>query len=322
MTTNKQIVEKIKKAKNIAIFAHVEPDADACGSMFGMRGFCRLLGKNAEVFCASYDEYVANLFPMNETRKDFQSKDFDLVVFLDMHVETRLANCFVEEFRKCKNVVVIDHHILDEHEVLPTKNFRIIYKASASQLVLDLFREIKKMPDEQTATYLFSGLVGDTDRFMFLAGFEDVFDDAKDLLKCGADYVQVYNKMYRMISKKEIELTKYLYNNMIYLRDGKVALAVFSTKTMKKYGATTSDVKAFSNSLLNIKGVKWSLLAYQIDPNRFRVSMRSAQEIDLVPLAVKMGGGGHRNASAFTVTIKENQIKRQAEKWADEVLNG
>lgn len=322
MITNKQIIQKIQKANKIAIFAHVEPDPDACGSMLGMREFCRYFDKNADVFSAHYGEYVANLFPMNEFKSQFVASFYDLVILMDLHVEDRLDKCFVEEFKKCKNVIVIDHHMLDEKEVVPTKNYRILHKASASQLVLDLFKEVGQKPSKQTAEYLYTGLVGDTDRFMFLAGHGEVFDDAKILIECGVDYVGIYNKMFRTISQKEIALTKFLYSNLSYFAGGEVVLAVFSLKDMKKLGVTADDVKMFSNSLLNIKGVKWTLLSYEIKPNVFKFSMRSAPEIDIFPFALKMGGGGHKNASAFINEIKASQIKKTVKGWIGEVMNG
>ncbi len=322
MMTNKQIIEKISKAENIALFAHIEPDADACASMFGLRDFCQILGKNAVLFCGHYGEFVSNLFPVEQFKTEFSSKDYDLVVLLDLHVEHRIDACFVGEFRKCKNVLVLDHHVVDEKETVPTKNYRILHKASASQLVLDLYREIGQKPSKETATYLYTGLVGDTDRFLYLAGLGEVFEDAKCLLDCGVDFSEIYNKMYRTISHKEITLTKFLYSNICYFSDKKVALMVFTGKDLKKLGANTDDVKLFSNTLLNIKGVKWSLLVYEVEKNLFKFSMRSAPELDLIPLAIKMGGGGHKNAAAFTMQIKASQIKKTVKSWVDGVLNG
>lgn len=322
MTTCKQIIQKIKKAKNIAIFAHKDPDPDACGSMLGLRDFCRILGKNADAFCAHYGDYVENIFPMQEFKTEFLAHNYDLIAFVDMHVESRLDDCFIEEFRKCKNIIVIDHHVLAENEVVPTKDFRIEHKASASQLVLDLFREVEQKPSLETATYLYAGLVGDTDRFLYLAGLGEVFDDAKYLLECGVDFVKVYNKMFRTISHKDIVLSRYLYSNLGYLADGKIVYIVFTMKVLKKLGVTTDDVKMFSNSLLNIKGTKWSLLIYETEKNNFRFSMRSVPEINLVPLATKFNGGGHKNASAFSTKIKPSQIKKAIKSWSSGVLNG
>ena len=114
--------------------------------------------------------------------------------------------------------------------------------------------------------------------------------------------------MFRTISLKEITMTKFLYSNICYLCNGNVALAIFTMKDMKKLGATKDDVKMFSNTLLNIKGVKWSLLVYEVEPNKFKFSMRSVPEVNLVPLAIRMGGGGHKNAAAFTVPFKGAKI--------------
>ena len=50
--------------------------------------------------------------------------------------------------------------------------------------------------------------------------------------------------------------------------------------------------------------------------------MRSSKEINLVPFASKMGGGGHPNASAFEIDITKAQINKNIAKWATEILNG
>ena len=90
---------------------------------------------------------------------------------------------------------------------------------------------------------------------------------------------------------------------------------------MKKLGVTADDVKMFSNYLLNINGVKWTFLSYEIKPNVFKFSMRSAPELDIFPFALKMGGGGHKNASAFINEIKASQVKKTVKGWICEVLN-
>lgn len=322
MITNKSIVQKINKAQNIAIFAHLDPDPDACGSMFAMRNLCQKLGKNAYVFCKGYDAYIAEMFPTEDFKKDFLANEFDLVVVLDFHVEDRLEKCFVEEFRKCQNVIIIDHHILEETEVVPSKNFRIVYKASSSQLVLDLYRELSLVPEKDSATFMYAGLMGDTDRFLHSNLSGEVFEDAKYLFECGADAQYVYDKMFRSVSKKDIMLSSFLYSHLTYLYDGKAAYIIFTKKLMKKLGIGIEDVKMFSNSIINIKGVEVTFLVYEMDEEIFSFSIRSVPKIDLIPLVRKMGGGGHKNAAGFKINYKASKVPKLIKSLTCEVLNG
>lgn len=321
MTTFKEIIKKIKEAKSIAVFAHRGPDPDACGSMLAFRDFCRLLGKNAEAFCVKYSDFIKNNFDMTQFKTQFQAKDFDLIAFCDMHTEKRLDECFLEEFKKCDNVIVIDHHIVSGNETVLSDCARIIPKASASQLVLDLYREIKEVPSKHVANYLYAGLVGDTNRFLNSNLSKEVFDDAVYLLECGAEVQKIYDKMYRSMSMKEMRLTESLYKRLKFLNDGKIVYAIFTGKDYKKLKVSFEDVQLLSNSLINIEGVEWSLLVYQVTKFHFRFSMRSARELDLVPLASSQKGGGHKNAAAFTKRIKKAKIKKAIESWIGRVFN-
>jgi phosphoesterase RecJ-like protein len=322
MTTYKKIIEKIQKAKNIAILSHVNPDPDACGSMLGARDFCRSLGKSAEAFCGVYSNYMSKIFDMGEFKTDFKASNFDLVILTDLHTISRLDCSFVDECKKCKNIVILDHHIVMEDEVLPTKYAVIETKASASQVVLNLYRNLDAKPSEQTATYLYAGIMGDTSRFLHSNLSTEVFEDAIMLLESGAHVQEVYDRMFRSTTKKELKMSEYVYSHLKFLNNGRVAYIVFTDKEYKKLGVVAEDVKYFSNSLITIEGVEASFLVYQLEKNKFKVSCRCEPKFDVAPLARRFLGGGHSCAAAFSVETKPSKVTKLVKAWAAEVLNG
>ena len=184
--TNKQILSFLKKHHKVALFAHENPDADACGSVFGFQELCKNFNVEADVF---FDKREANfldeIFPMNEAKDEFSASDYDLIVLLDFYQFDRvdINKKYLEELEKVKDVLIIDHHMVAENFVLPSKNFRIIKKASCCQLVADLFEEAELKISPVAATYLYAGLVGDTARFLHNNLSEEVFDCAKMLQK-------------------------------------------------------------------------------------------------------------------------------------------
>ncbi|MBR1890221.1 MAG: bifunctional oligoribonuclease/PAP phosphatase NrnA [Clostridia bacterium] len=322
MITTKKALAIIKKSKNIAIFAHKEPDPDACGSMFGLRDFCQKIGKNADVIMEEAPAaFMQNVFPCKEAVKTFSPEKYDLVVMTDLHDATRLNSSFVEKVQNFKNILIFDHHEVGANEKLITDNCIIKTVAAASMLIVDLFEEAKVEPSKDGATYLYAGIMGDTDRFLHTNLTEKVFENAIYLMKKGADIQKVYDSFYRNVSLKSIAVRKLLYRKMTYLRRGAGVYAIFTNRDIKRLGADIDDIKQYSNTMIRIEGVRVSFLIYQMPTGEFKVSMRTT-DLDLVPFAQKMGGGGHKCASAFTTDLSDVEIKKKITSWCREILNG
>ena len=322
MITNKQIIEKVNKAQNIAIFAHMDPDPDALGSMFGLREFCRGLGKKADVFIIDKKEnFLSMIFPLEESKQNFVPEDYDLVLVTDLHVLNRVNIEFQEKIKNFGNVIVIDHHIVMENDILISKHMRVMPVAAASMLIVDLYKESGLKPTKAAATYLYAGLMGDTDRFLHSNLSKLVFDDAVYLMDAGAKIQQVYDYMFRYTTPEEIRVNNMLYNNLVYLEGGRAAYAIFTLKDLKKIGADIEDVKAFSSTLVRIKGVELAFLIYEKERHQFKFSIRSSKA-NIVPAASRMGGGGHPNAAGFDFEGSKAKIKRILPELSREILNG
>lgn len=321
MMTNKQIVAKLKKAKNIAIFTHKNPDPDALGAMFGLKEFCFQNGVKADGFLCEKDQRLAEIFPLDELKNQFLHNEYDLVVIVDANSIDRVDECFRLETLQSENLMIIDHHKFDEEKTCKTKLLKIELKASASQLVLDLFREISLKPSEKCATFVYAGLMGDTNRFLNSNVNKEVFEDAMFLQECGADIQYVYEVLYRSVTKQHIKVSNFLYNNIKYLENEKCGYIIFDLKQMAKLGASVEDIKEFSNAIIKIKGVLVSFLIFETAKNIYKFSMRSSPEFDIAKFAHKMGGGGHKNACAFEIKTTKRKIKKNLPIWAEEIFN-
>lgn len=325
--TNKQIIAKLKKAKNIAIFAHRDPDPDACGAMFGLSEFCRAIGKEADVFVKKTKEkYLDYIFPLSEAKEDFVAENFDTIVLLDLHEIARVDKIFHQELYRAKelgkNFMIIDHHLVSKSENFDFKNFRIKDVASCSQMLVDLYKEEEIVPTKDASTYIYAGIMGDTDRFLHNNLTKEVFESAIYLQENGADIQHVYDYLYRYKTKNKIKMNKYFLDNLKFLNDESVGYIVVSEKDRKKIGVDREDVKSFSNEMITIKGIKLSFLCYERENNEFKISMRSLGDLNLVDFAMSKGGGGHKNSSGFQIS---NTNKKKIEKlipiWVKEILN-
>lgn len=321
MLTNKQILKKIKSAKNIAIFAHRHPDPDACGSMFGMQNLCKYLGKTADVFLIKEKEdYLDKIFPIAKAKNIFNSKDFDLVIFVDVRPISSIDQTFQNQLKDHKNILIIDHHQTEKNDDLT--NARVVCDASCSQLVLDLFREAEITPDKDTATYLYAGLMGDTNRFLHSNLSKKVFEDAICLQDCGAEIQHVYNYLYRYNTISNIKANEFIINNLKFVSNGMGAFCIVTIKDLKRLNITKEDVKKYCNLMVEIEGVKVSFLCIEEQKNYFKFSLRCATGYNAFKFCKAHGGGGHICASGCEISITKNKLKKMLPIWIEEILSG
>lgn len=319
--TNQTFLKKLQSGSRIAIFGHADPDPDAYGAMFSMREICRVLGKQAEIFAVRGGESsMDEIFPLDEVKTDFRHEDFDLLVFVDMHMFKRLAPCFVDEVKKSKNILIMDHHTITGEEKIISENCIIDSKSAATCELLTQFMVANKLDiSPKTATYLWTGIVGDTGRFLFGNTDINVFKTAIKLIECGADIQFVYDKMFNSTPYRLVKLEKIVIDKMKFVCDGKAGYIMFTMKEMKKLGISKEDVKSFTDFMRSIKGVEMSFLIYEVKKNRFKFSLR-ANGLDCRSLALKMNGGGHYSAAAFVLDAKPSYIKKMIPVWAEEIV--
>ncbi len=325
--SNKEIISIINNAQNIAIFSHKDPDPDALGSLFGVKAFCQTMGKNADIFVKhATDRYLDYIFPVSDAREDFLSKNFDLIIFVDMHTVARIDEVFHKELflaeAQDKNFLVIDHHTVSENEELISSNVKLDIVPSCSQLVLGLFKEVGAKPDEFTASYLYAGLMGDTNRFLHSNVDRSVFEDALFLFDCGARIQRVYDFMYRYKTKNNLRMNKFFLDHLQFIENDKVGYLVVSEKDRKHFDMDIEDVKFYADQIIAIKDVELSFLCYERENGEYKISMRSVGELNLIDFSAKMGGGGHPNAAGFQVLkTTKKKIEKEIKSWAKELLN-
>lgn len=328
MLNLKQITDKINKAKNIALFAHNNPDADAYGSMFAMQEYCKGLNKNVEVFAIKNPPcFLDEIFPLVELCSNFSAKNFDLIICLDMHTIARLSKQFLDEFKLAKNVIVIDHHKIAENDDCFCKNiFLQPEKAATCEIIADMFCRLNVKISPKIATYLWAGIMGDTDRFLHDNLNADLLRSAANLLDMGADAQLVYDSFYRNTTLKEQQIWNAYLKKMKFYESGKVAAVIFTLKDAKKLGIDINDVKKFANEIVRFKGVEDSILVMEYAKNDFKVSLRAdGNKIhnadNALRLSQRHGGGGHLRASGFELQCSLREMKKKVVQFAKELVS-
>ena len=87
-------------------------------------------------------------------------------------------------------------------------------------------------------------------------------------------------------------------------------------------GGTYEDTEGLINLPLTVKEIAAVVFFKEHGPDVWRVSMRSKYDVDVRRVASEFGGGGHKNASGFTVSGPLSAVRDRIEStWGATVVD-
>ena len=293
----KQIYKKIKKADTIIIARHVGPDPDALGSSLGLKQIIIDNFPNKNVYVigspAAKFRYIGQLDKLPE------NIDNALLIVTDTPDHKRVDGL---DPRKIKNSIKIDHHpyveTMCQLEWIDDKS------SSASQMILEFALKTKLKITKEAAEKLYTGLIADTNRFMFSYTNAKTFSIVSKLLKqTNIDIAKIYNELY-LRPYKEIKFQGYMAQNYQITSD-KVGYLIIHDEELKQYNVDAATPGNMINSFNHINEMLvWVTATEDKELGSFRISIRSRGPI-INQVAANHGGGGHIYASGTRLKTEE-----------------
>jgi len=290
----RQIIDTIEQYDTIIIHRHVRPDPDAYGSQMGLKALIQDNYPNKKVYAVgTHDELLSYLDrPDNIPDEVYNGA---LVIVTDTANTERIDD---QRFSKGDFLIKIDHHPNDDAygDLLWVDTA----SSSCSEMIYELYEEGRVYKNwkmtEQSARFLFAGIVGDTGRFLFPSTTTRTFEIAGQLIQYSFDRNEIFNGMYEM-EENLLKLQGYVYQNFTMDENG-AAFIKLPKELLKEFDVTVSETSSLVGSLSNIKGVRaWAIFVEE--ENEIRVRLRSKGPI-INELAKKYHGGGHPLASGAT----------------------
>ena len=213
-----RILSAIKRYDRIAIFRHSKPDFDALGSQMGLAIWLKdnFPNKEIHVLGDNHVTFTPRLYPeMDSLSEDWFKKPF-LAIVLDTANTSRVAD---PRWKKAKFKIKIDHH----PEVEKYCKIQVVKTdaCAAAEIVTDILLSFKGnyVLSKEAASYLYSGLAGDSGRFQYSSTSEASFITASYLLAAGIDLSDVYQRMYQK-KIEDLEVTAYILNHFTVSEHG------------------------------------------------------------------------------------------------------
>jgi len=288
-----QVVELIENKQNFAITTHARPDGDGVGSSLGLCWLLRSLGKNAD-FIVSDNIPVSYLqLPgADEIRRVSEiNGKYDAVFVIECSDIDRPGIKGLEN----QIVVNIDHHATSEH--FGTINWIDATASAVGEMIYNLCKAIGGRITKEIAECVYLALVTDTGSFHFPNTTERTLKVASELIKAGVKPADISQAIYNSYPWSRIELMRQVLATVKRDKSGKVAWMRQTLEMKQNSGAVDGDNNGFVNIPLAAKEVEAVVYMREVEPNKFRVSLRSKDGINIARVAEKFGGGGHKNAA-------------------------
>jgi phosphoesterase RecJ-like protein len=149
--------------------------------------------------------------------------------------------------------------------------------------------------DSLLATYLLTGIVTDTQSFSTSNTTPRTLEVSAELVEAGASLIEINENYYKRKDLGTLRLWGRMLENMQL--DGHLVWTVNTMKMREQCQATSDNGNGVVNLLSSVSGSDVAIVFKERARNRVEVSMRSRPGVDISPIAVHFGGGGHPQAA-------------------------
>lgn len=296
----KKLKEILEDVRTVAIAGHVNPDGDCTGSVMGVYLYLRdnFPQIRADAYLERKKQDFAFIPGSNAIRTEAENgKIYDLLILVDASSEDRVGVAG-EYLTTAKKTVCIDHHVTNtgfcaENHVIPDAS-------STCEVLCDLMDREKISRD--CAIALYTGIVTDTGVFQYSCTSPHTMRMAAALMEKEIPFSDIIEQAFYRKTYAQNQLMGRTLMESIMLLDGRCIVGIVRQKEMKFYGLTPADMDGIVSQLRNTEGVEVALFLYELEPQTFKVSMRSDKKVDVSKIANVFGGGGHVRAAGCTMS--------------------
>ncbi|WP_051232087.1 DHH family phosphoesterase [Pseudonocardia asaccharolytica] len=288
-------------ARDVTLLAHVQPDADALGSVLALGIALRRRGATVRVSFADPDVMPESLRPLDVLGLFVPAAQVpavpDVLVACDTASVGRLGG-LADRVPAARATLLVDHHASNDgfgtHQVVdPSAEATVV-------LVHRILTALGTPIDEAIANCLYVGLV--TDTVGFRTAGPGAHRLAATLLEAG---VQV-EPLIRPIT--DTHPFAWLGALADVLRDAVLDLCaagghglvhtIVPAELIARF--RFEEIDSVIDQIRCAAEAEVAAVLKQVGPRRWTVSLRAKGTVDVAAVAVALGGGGHRNAAGLT----------------------
>lgn len=297
------IAAKLREGTQFIVSAHIRADGDAIASVCFVTSLLERLGKT--VIPVLHDSvpdqkysFLQSFSKIRHVQTCPAPKNATLVL-LDTPNTERMGDV-AKWIQQPVEIINIDHHI--SNIGFGYLDFIDPEASSTCEILMKLWEPFSELMDSRCAEILYTGICFDTGRFRFSNTTAETLRIAARLVHEGArpDYISeivFYN--WSLIHARTIGRA---LNSLQVHKRGKVVTLLLDNEFFESNPEGWKEVEGISDLGTSIAGIDIALFFKEIEPSRFKVSLRAVDEWDVGRIASVFGGGGHIKAAGCELT--------------------
>jgi phosphoesterase RecJ-like protein len=303
----RQIGEAIRSRQTFLLTSHARPDGDSIGSQLAMGYALDALGKSVRIL---------NADPAPDHYQDFpgmdriaisatvpQDVEADALIVMECSDLSRTAVAGLEG----RFIINIDHHA--GNRMYGAINWFDESAAACGEMVFDVIRELGVPLTPEIATHIYLAILTDTGSFHHSNITPRTFDICRQCVEAGVNPAAMARRIFDSNSFGKLKLIGALLDGMELLDGGRLAVLYMDEAMLAACGCTYNDTEGLINLPLTAREIQ-AVIFFKVGADgTVRVSMRSKYDVDVRVVANAYGGGGHKNASGFTVDGTLDQVR-------------
>jgi bifunctional oligoribonuclease and PAP phosphatase NrnA len=309
MTKNKflaQICDAILSRQHFVLTSHARPDGDAIGSQLAMAYALREIGKTARL--VDSDPAPPQFQPFPGVGEITLSPSFDghadAVIVMECGDLSRTGVAGFEKYF----VINIDHH--PGNTLYGAINWFDESAAACGEMVFDVIEALNVRLTPEIATHIYIAILTDTGGFHFSHITPRTFEICRRCTEAGAMPEAIARAVYDCSTLGRLKLMGAVLHNLELEARGRLACVHMSLQLLKETGSTQEDSEGLINLPLTVKAIEAVVFFKEVEPQNYRISMRSKGDVDVNRVASKFGGGGHKNAAGCSMSGPYPEIRR------------
>lgn len=298
-----EAVEFLKGCEDAVILTHQSPDGDCIGAGFALNDLLEALGKRSRVLCS--DEFPKRYDFMTSvgSGEEFEPKTVIAVDIADPQLMGNLRETYENKVQLC-----IDHHISNVGYAEKT-----LLNAGASatcELIYELADAMKIQMSDHCAACIYTGIATDTGCFKYECTTARCHEIAAELMKSHKlKYAKINREMFDVKSIGRLKMERIVTDLMEYYLDNRLTMICITSDILNEQHVDVNDLDGCASIPLQVEGVEVGVTIKEKSENEYKVSMRSANDVNVSAICQTLGGGGHIKAAGCLVKGTLEEVK-------------
>jgi phosphoesterase RecJ-like protein len=311
------IHQLIGAARKVFLIAHVDPDGDTIGSTLALAHALSALGKDCSLACNDPVPEVLSFLPGVEQFGTPTLTEHDLIIAVDISDPGRLGPAYEYVLQTDLPVLNIDHHVTNTG--FGTVNLVRTRAAATAEIIYDLLQDLGVPLDEVLATCLLTGIVTDTRSFSTSNTTPRSLEISSALVEAGASLLEVNEKCYRSKRLGTLRLWGRILDQL--QMEDHLVWSINTLEMREECRVDSCNGDGIVNLLATVREASAAIVFIEKEGQRVEISIRSRPDVDISPIAVFFGGGGHPQAAGAMIDGQLEKVIPRVLSKAREVLD-